>query len=88
MFWTEEGKGWGIRTKETLPPRAFVFEFAEEIVTTKQMDERNAEYRARSTDLIAGYGIALDVPSTLDQTLPPEDILCIDATNSNNIASF
>jgi len=88
VFWTEEGKGWGIRTKETLPPGAFVFEFVGEIVTTKQMEERNAEYRARSSDFIPDYGIALDVPSTLDQTLTVEDILCIDATNSGNIARF
>jgi SET domain-containing protein len=71
-----------------LPARAFVFEFLGEIVTTKQMEQRNDDYRARKIESFPDYGIAFDIPSVLDDIVTDEDILCIDATNYGNIARF
>jgi hypothetical protein len=71
---------------ETLPAGAFVFEFLGEIVTTKQMEQQNDEYRAKKTECFPDYDIALDVPSVLDDTVTDEDIIYIDATNCGNIA--
>jgi hypothetical protein len=71
-----------------LPIGAFVFEFLGEIVTTKQMEQRNDEYRARKIESFPDYSIALDVPFILDDTVTDEDILCIDTINCGNIVSL
>jgi hypothetical protein len=57
-------------------------------MTTKHMEQRNDEYRARKAGSFPDYVIALDVPSVLDDSVIDEDILCIDATNCGNIARF
>jgi SET domain-containing protein len=71
-----------------LPVGAFVFEFLGEIMTTKQMEQRNDEYRARKAGSFPDYVIALDVPSVLDDSVTDEEILYIDATNCGNITRF
>ncbi|KAI6673510.1 hypothetical protein NL676_001416 [Syzygium grande] len=41
VFMTPKGKGWGLQTLDELPKGAFVCEYVGEILTTKEMHERN-----------------------------------------------
>ncbi|KAI6673502.1 hypothetical protein NL676_001408 [Syzygium grande] len=43
VFMTPEGKGWGLQTLDELPKGAFVCEYVGEILTTKEMHERNSK---------------------------------------------
>ncbi|KAI9126871.1 hypothetical protein K1719_002467 [Acacia pycnantha] len=45
VFFTSEGKGWGLGTKEELPKGAFVCEFVGEILIVKELHERNIQLR-------------------------------------------
>ncbi|KAK2648535.1 hypothetical protein Ddye_016024 [Dipteronia dyeriana] len=80
VFFTPEGKGWGLRTLEKLPKGAFVCEFVGEIVTTKELYDRNTK-KHNCPVLLDAYWVSKGVSKE-------EEALCLDATNFGNVARF
>lgn len=88
VFFTPEGKGWGLRTLEKLPKGAFVCEYVGEILTTKELYERKMQ-RTRSIDSRKlAYPVLLDAYWCLKGVLKDEEALCLDATFYGNVARF
>ncbi|KEH42475.1 histone-lysine N-methyltransferase SUVR2-like protein [Medicago truncatula] len=84
VFFTSEGKGWGLRTLEELPKGAFVCEFAGEILTIKELHERNIKCAENGKST---YPVLLD--ADWDSTfVKDEEALCLDAASFGNIARF
>ncbi|KAL3680991.1 hypothetical protein R1sor_023947 [Riccia sorocarpa] len=59
IFFTHEGKGWGLRTREQLPAGAFVCEYVGKILANMEQDERNNNAKADPT-ITHTYPILLD----------------------------
>ncbi|CAL9242084.1 unnamed protein product [Arabidopsis halleri] len=80
VFFTPNGRGWGLRTLEKLPKGGFVCEFAGEILTLPELFQRSSEM--------------LTSPVLLDAYWGSEDIsgddkaLCLDGTHYGNISRF
>lgn len=84
VFCTGEGKGWGLRTLESLPKGAFVCEYVGEILTNMELFERNENSgNERHT-----YPVTLDADWGSERILRDEEALCLDATFSGNVARF
>ncbi|CAI8602788.1 unnamed protein product [Vicia faba] len=84
VFFTSEGKGWGLRTLEDLPKGAFVCEFVGEILTVKELHERNIKCAENGKST---YPILLD--SDWDsEFVKDEEALCLEAASFGNIARF
>ncbi|XP_074268428.1 putative inactive histone-lysine N-methyltransferase SUVR2 [Silene latifolia] len=83
VFWTPEGKGWGLRALDNLPKGAFVCEFVGEILTMMELRERNL---SRSNDKHS-YSLLLDTDWGT-RALKEEEFLCLDATLYGNVARF
>lgn len=83
VFWTPEGKGWGLRTLEDLPKGAFVCEYVGEILTITELHKRNLR---RSNDKHS-YAVLLDTDWGTT-ALKEAEILCLDATFYGNVARF
>ncbi|XP_065874282.1 probable inactive histone-lysine N-methyltransferase SUVR2 isoform X2 [Euphorbia lathyris] len=87
VFFTPEGKGWGLRTLEKLPKGTFICEYVGEILTNKELHERNMQ-RMRSTNGRHTYPVVLDAYWFLKGVLKDEEALCLDATFFGNVARF
>jgi SET domain-containing protein len=87
VFWTSEGKGWGIRTLEDLPAGAFVFEYVGEILTNNEMYERNLALQKKGNG-VHTYPMLLDGDWGSEANLKDEEALCLDATYFGNVARF
>lgn len=85
VFFTSDGKGWGLRTLEDLPKGAFVCEYVGEVLTSKELQERNIQ-SARSGK--RPYPVLLDANWGLKADLRNEEALCLDATKYGNVARF
>ncbi|KAL2941293.1 Histone-lysine N-methyltransferase SUVR4 [Bienertia sinuspersici] len=85
VFWTPEGKGWGLRTLEDLPKGAFICEYVGEVVTNTELDERNKQSRG---DERHTYPVHLDADWGSESILDDDFALCLDATNYGNVARF
>lgn len=85
MFLTPEGKGWGVRTLETLEKGTFVCEYVGEILTNTELYERNMQ---RSGAERHTYPVSLDSDWGSERILRDEDALCLDATLHGNVARF
>ncbi|KAJ4821893.1 hypothetical protein Tsubulata_025301 [Turnera subulata] len=85
VFFTPEGKGWGVRTLGKLPKGAFVCEYVGEILTTKEFFKRkmkmsrNEKRLARLVPLAAYWSL---------KSQNDEEALCLDATFHGNVARF
>ncbi|CAJ2651788.1 probable inactive histone-lysine N-methyltransferase SUVR2 isoform X2 [Trifolium pratense] len=84
VFFTSEGKGWGLRTLEDLPKGAFVCEFVGEILTIKELHERNMKCAENGKST---HPILLDA-DWVSGFVKDEEALCIDAASFGNIARF
>ncbi|GJP54952.1 hypothetical protein CLOM_g13957 [Closterium sp. NIES-68] len=84
VFMTE-GKGWGVRTLERLPRGAFVFEYAGEVVTNTEMDERNQQQALKQRGT---FPVNLDADWAAERGLNDDEALCLDATRHGNVARF
>lgn len=84
MFYTSDGKGWGLRTKEELPKGAFVCEFVGEILTIKELHERNSKCARNGTPT---HPVLLDADWDLG-AINDKEALCLDAASYGNIARF
>ncbi|CAM6036893.1 unnamed protein product [Sphagnum compactum] len=85
VFWTVEGKGWGLRTLQDLPAGAFVCEYAGEILTNLEMDERNCSSTANTKH---HFPLQLDADWSSERFLKDEEALCLDGTYFGNVARF
>ncbi|XP_062019052.1 histone-lysine N-methyltransferase SUVR4-like isoform X2 [Rosa rugosa] len=85
VFWTPQGKGWGVRTLEVLEKGSFVCEYVGEIMTNTELYERNMESTGSERHT---YPVTLDADWGSEQILRDEDALCLDATLHGNVARF
>lgn len=85
VFFTSEGKGWGLRTLDNLPKGAFVCEFVGEILTNKERHQRNIQSNRSGR---RPYLVLLDADWGTEADLRDEEALCLDATNYGNVARF
>ncbi|XP_021811918.1 histone-lysine N-methyltransferase SUVR4-like, partial [Prunus avium] len=85
VFLTPEGKGWGLRTLEDLPPGAFVCEYVGEILTNTELLERNVGSPGNKN---TRYQVLLDAGWGSKGVLKDEEVLCLDATVYGNVARF
>ncbi|XP_026400990.1 probable inactive histone-lysine N-methyltransferase SUVR2 isoform X2 [Papaver somniferum] len=85
VFLTVEGKGWGLRTLDDLPRGTFVCEYVGEILTSKELNERN-------TQIVDGdkqtCPVLLDAAWGSDGVVKDKEALCLDATFYGNVARF
>ncbi|KAK7305339.1 hypothetical protein VNO77_43244 [Canavalia gladiata] len=86
VFWTPEGKGWGIRTLEDLPKGAFVCEYVGEVVTNIELYERTVQSRGEEKKHM--YAVPLNAEWCSKNILKDEEALCLDATMYGNVARF
>ncbi|TKY52770.1 Histone-lysine N-methyltransferase SUVR4 [Spatholobus suberectus] len=84
VFFTSEGKGWGLRTLEDLPKGAFVCEFVGEILTIKELHERNMKCTENGKYT---YPVLLDA-NWDSGYVKDEEALCLDAASFGNTARF
>ncbi|CAG7878410.1 unnamed protein product [Brassica rapa] len=84
VYFTQEGKGWGIRTLQDLPKGTFVCEYIGEILTNTELYDRNI----RSTSERHTYPVTLDADWGSEKDLKDEEALCLDATICGNVARF
>ncbi|GLT76617.1 hypothetical protein SLA2020_482690 [Shorea laevis] len=85
VFQALEGKGWGVRTLEDLPKGAFVCEYAGEVVTYSELDERNKQSTISKKNI---YSVLLDAGWGKEGILKDQEALCLDATRYGNVARF
>ncbi|KAJ3689423.1 hypothetical protein LUZ61_018587 [Rhynchospora tenuis] len=85
VFMNGNGKGWGLRTVDEIPKGTFVCEYAGEILTAKEYQER---YNQRKASLMNSQPMLLDADWAQRSGLKNEEALCLDATFYGNIARF
>ncbi|KAG4976809.1 hypothetical protein JHK86_036283 [Glycine max] len=84
VFFTSEGKGWGLRTLEDLPKGAFVCEFVGEILSMKELHERNLKCTENGK-----YTCPVLLDANWDSGyVKDEEALCLDAASFGNTARF
>ena len=88
VFWTPEGKGWGIKTLEQLPCGTFVFEFVGEILKNKEMETQSRIRCKRKGRNLIDFGMMLDANEKMEETLIDDEALCLDANRYGNIVRF
>ncbi|AQK51517.1 putative SET-domain containing protein family [Zea mays] len=84
VFFTREGKGWGVRTVEDLPKGSFVCEYVGEVLTSSELHERAIENARNGKHkhqvlLDAGWGSGV---------LRDEDALSLDGSFYGNVGRF
>ncbi|XP_055959546.1 probable inactive histone-lysine N-methyltransferase SUVR2 isoform X2 [Mercurialis annua] len=88
VFFTPEGKGWGLRTLDKLPKGTFVCEYVGEILTGKELQERKMQ-RTRGTNVNRHTcSVLLDAYWCLKGAVKDEETLCLDASFFGNVARF
>lgn len=81
MFFTTNGKGWGLRTLEKFPKGAFVCEYIGEILTITELYQRSFEDKLTSP-------VLLDAHWGSEEGLEDSKALCLDGTRYGNISRF
>ncbi|CAI0386209.1 unnamed protein product [Linum tenue] len=87
VFFTTDGKGWGLKTLEKLPKGAFVCEYIGEILTIKERHERTMQ-NSSITKTENPPSVLLDAYWNLKEALKDEEYLCLDASFYSNVARF
>lgn len=85
MFFTSDGKGWGLKTLEDLPKGTFVCEYVGEILTSTELCERNMKCAKSRKDT---YLALLDADWGSNGAPTNEKSLCLDASQYGNVARF
>ncbi|KAF8104455.1 hypothetical protein N665_0172s0085 [Sinapis alba] len=81
VFFTSNGRGWGLRTLEKLPKGAFVCEFAGEILTISELVQRRSSEKLTSP-------VILDAHWGSEEVSGVNRALCLDGTHYGNISRF
>ncbi|XP_062079710.1 probable inactive histone-lysine N-methyltransferase SUVR2 isoform X2 [Humulus lupulus] len=84
VFFTPEGKGWGLQTLEDLPKGTFICEYVGEILTCTELYKRNMHGKSRKDTYLA----LLDAGWDANGALKNEKALCLDASQYGNAARF
>ncbi|XP_019096294.1 PREDICTED: histone-lysine N-methyltransferase SUVR4-like [Camelina sativa] len=84
VYFTQEGKGWGLRTLQDLPKGTFVCEYIGEILTNTELYDRNIRFSGERHT----YPVTLDADWGSEKELKDEEALCLDATICGNVARF
>ncbi|KAG7575961.1 SET domain [Arabidopsis thaliana x Arabidopsis arenosa] len=84
VYFTQEGKGWGLRTLQDLPKGTFICEYIGEVLTNTELYDRNV----RSSSERHTYPVTLDADWGSEKDLKDEEALCLDATICGNVARF
>ncbi|KAM3368823.1 hypothetical protein ACQJBY_017003 [Aegilops geniculata] len=82
VFFTNEGKGWGLRTLDGLPKGAFICELVGEVLTSSELHERKAK-NSKHVDQVL-----LDASWGSEGVLRDEEALCLDPTFYGNVGRF
>lgn len=82
VFFTNEGKGWGLRTLDGLPKGAFICELVGEVLTSSELHERKAK-NSKHVDQVL-----LDASWGSEGVLRDEEALCVDPTFYGNVGRF
>ncbi|XP_074333584.1 putative inactive histone-lysine N-methyltransferase SUVR2 [Apium graveolens] len=85
VFMTAEGKGWGLRTLESLPKGAFVCEYVGEVITNSELCDRVLQSGSTGSHK---YSVLLDANWSTKTVLKDEESLCLDASYYGNVARF
>ncbi|XP_023537142.1 histone-lysine N-methyltransferase SUVR4-like [Cucurbita pepo subsp. pepo] len=85
VFFTREGKGWGLRTLNNLPKGSFVCEYVGEVLTNTELYDRNMQ---RTGNERHTYPVTLDADWGSEGVLEDDELLCLDATYYGNVARF
>lgn len=85
VFFTKEGKGWGLRTLDELPKGAFVCEYVGELLTSTELHERTSQNVHNGRYM---YPVLLDANWGSKGLLKDEEALCLDATFYGNVGRF
>ncbi|CDY22319.1 BnaA06g36410D [Brassica napus] len=81
VFFTSNGRGWGLRTLEKLPKGAFVCELAGEILTISELVQRSSSEKLTSP-------VILDAHWDSEEVSGVKRALCLDGTHYGNISRF
>ncbi|VVA89895.1 unnamed protein product [Arabis nemorensis] len=81
VFFTPNGKGWGLRTLERLPKGAFVCEYIGEILTIAELYQRS--FGDKLT-----FPVLLDAHWGSEESLEDNKALCLDGSHYGNISRF
>ncbi|CAL1383352.1 unnamed protein product [Linum trigynum] len=87
VFFTTDGKGWGLKTLEKLPKGAFICEYIGEILTIKEGHERTMQ-NSTITKAENPPSVPLDAYWNLKGALKDDEYLCLDASDYGNVARF
>lgn len=85
VFFTSEGKGWGLRTQDGLPKGAFICEYVGEILTSSELHGRIVENAKNGKHL---HQLLLDASWGSEEAPRDEEALCIDPTFYGNVGRF
>nr|CAB3481773.1 unnamed protein product [Digitaria exilis] len=85
VFFTSEGKGWGLRTLEDLPKGAFVCEYAGEVLTNTELYARAIENARNGKHM---HQVLLDADWGSEGELRDEEALGLDGTFYGNVGRF
>ncbi|KAG8043756.1 hypothetical protein GUJ93_ZPchr0458g22336 [Zizania palustris] len=85
VFFTGEGKGWGLRTLDELPKGAFVCEYVGEVLTNTELHERTVENMNNGRHT---YPVLLDADWGSEGVLKDEEALSLDSTFYGNVGRF
>ncbi|KAJ6794046.1 nucleobase-ascorbate transporter 2 [Iris pallida] len=85
VFFTPEGKGWGVHTLDELPKGSFVCEHVGEVLTNTELYNRIVQSTGNANHT---YPVLLDADWGSEGVLKDEEALCLDATFYGNIARF
>jgi len=81
VFFTPNGKGWGLRTLEKLPKGAFICEYIGEILTIPELYQRSFEDKPT-------LPVILDAHWGSEERLEGDKDLCLDGMFYGNISRF
>lgn len=85
VFFTREGKGWGLRTMDELPKGAFICEYVGEVLTSMELYERTIQNARNAKHM---HQVALDADWGSEGVLMDEEGLWLDATFYGNVGRF
>ncbi|KAM0851523.1 hypothetical protein ACQ4PT_052360 [Festuca glaucescens] len=85
VFFTSEGKGWGLRTQDRLPKGTFICEYVGEILTSSELHERTVENAKNGKHV---HQLLLDASWGSEGAPRDEEALCLDPTFYGNVGRF